>query len=327
VTGLGNDRPLFSVIVLLYNQAHLVEEALESVFAQGYAPVELLVCDDASTDGSGDVAGRWCREHASRFTRCKVLRQPKNRGILPNQLGGIRESRGEYIKTLAADDLLLPEALEAAAEFLGREPGFGLACGGIQSFRVVEGRVELGRKWPRTRNLPFFTLPADLQYRALATRQYGISAPSVFARRKVYETIDLASTGIRLYNDYPTWLSVTLKGFRFGLIGKDTGLYRKSPSSVSQNLAAHGPKMRRRWETDHVKVYREILLPNQDRLSLAERHHVRYKALKTENRAFNRKRPLRRMACGICLAAMKLLDPFEWKALFLSLSGRKKAVG
>jgi Glycosyltransferases involved in cell wall biogenesis len=94
VTCLGNDRPLFSVVVLLYNQARLVEEALESVFAQGYGPVELLVCDDASADGSADVAERWCREHASRFSGWKVLRQPRNRGILPNQLNGIRESRG-----------------------------------------------------------------------------------------------------------------------------------------------------------------------------------------------------------------------------------------
>ena len=321
MTGLGNDRPLFSVIVLLYNQARFVEEALQSVFVQGYGPVELLVCDDASADESAEVAERWCLEHASRFAGWKVIRQPKNRGILPNQLAGIRESRGEYIKTLAADDLLLPGALEAAADFFDREPGFGLACGGTQRFRVVDGRMELGRKAPRPRDLPFFALPADLQYRALATRQYRLAAPSVFARREVYEAIDLASTGIRLYNDYPAWLSATLAGFRFGLVGKDTGLYRESPSSVSQNLAAHGPKMRRRWETDHVKAYRAILLPNRDRLGLAERIDVLYRALKTENRAFNRKRPLRRLACGVCLAALRLLDPFEWKALFRSLSG------
>lgn len=112
MTALASGRPLFSVIVLLYNQARFVEEALASVRDQTWDPIELLVCDDASTDGSADLAERWALENGARFARWKVLRQEKNRGILPNQLAGIRESRGEYVKTLAADDLLLPEALE-----------------------------------------------------------------------------------------------------------------------------------------------------------------------------------------------------------------------
>jgi glycosyltransferase involved in cell wall biosynthesis len=322
VSALASGRPLFSVVLLLYNQARFVEEALASVRDQTWDPIELLVCDDASTDGSADLAERWALENGARFARWKVLRQEKNRGILPNQLAGIRESRGEYVKTLAADDLLLPEALEAAADFFGREPGFGLACGGVQAFRVVEGRMELGGKSPRRRNLPLFSLPAELQYRALATRRYSISAPSVFARRAAYERIDLASTGIRLYNDYPTWLSVTLEGFRFGLIGKDTVLYRKSPSSVSQNLDAHGPKMRRRWETDHFKVYRAIVLPNRHRLSRAERIDVRCRALKAQNCALYRNRPLKRLASWACLFAMSAVNPLKWKALALSARRR-----
>lgn len=322
MTALASGRPLFSVIVLLYNQARFVEEALGSVRDQTWDPIELLVCDDASTDGSAERAERWCRENSDRFAIWKVIRSERNRGILPNQLAGIRESRGEFIKTLAADDLLLPEALEAAAGYFLKEPGVGLACGGVQSFRAVEGRRVLGRKSPRPKNLPFFALSANRQYRALATRRYGVSAPCVFARRAVYERIDLASTGIRLYNDYPAWLSATLAGFRFGVIGKDTGLYRLSPSSVSHNLAALGPKMRRRWESDRVKTYRAIVLPNLDRLSPAERIDVRYRALKAENGAFNRNKPMRRLACGVCLAAMSVIDPLRWKDLAASARRR-----
>jgi len=320
VTRLGNDRPLFSVVVLLYNQARLVEEALESVFAQGYGPVELLVCDDASTDGSADVAERWCREHALRFSRWEVLRQPGNRGILPNQLNGIRESRGKYIKTLAADDLLLPDALEAAAEFFAREPGFGLACGGVQAFLASEGKRELGWKWPGEADLPFFSLSPGLQYRHLVSGQTGILAPSVFVSREVYENIDLASLGIRLVNDYPAWLLATLAGFRFGFIGKDTGLYRLSPASLSQHTARQDARVRRRWRADVVRTHRSIILPNLGKLGFAERYHARYKALQAENRLFNGTRPFRRFASNACLLAMSIFDTVKWKALFRSLS-------
>ena len=320
MTGLGNDRPLFSVVVLLYNQAQLVEEALESVFEQGYGPVELLVCDDASADGSADVAERWCREHALRFSRWEVLRQPGNRGILPNQLNGIRESRGEYIKTLAADDLLLPGALEAAAEFFGREPGVGLACGGVRAFPAAEGKRGLGWKWPGEADLPFFSLGPGLQYRRLVSGQTGILAPSVFASRKVYENIDLASLGIRLVNDYPAWLLATLAGFRFGFIGRDTSLYRLSPASISQHTARQDTRVRRRWRADVVRINRSIILPNVGKLGFAERYHARYKALQAENRLFNGARPFRRFTSNACLLAMSIFDTVKWKALFRSFS-------
>lgn len=320
MTRLENGQPLFSVIVLLFNQSHLVEEALESVFGQGYGPIELLVCDDASTDGSADIAERWCREHASRFSRWEVLRQPRNRGILPNQLNGIRESRGEYIKTLAADDLLLPGALEAAAEFFGREPGFSLACGGVQSFRAAEGGRDLGKKWPKEADLPFFSRDPDGQYRFLVSGRIGIVAPSVFASRKVYERIDLASTRIRLVNDYPAWLLSTLAGFRFGFIGRDTGLYRLGSASVSQQTSRHGPRVRRRWRADVVRIHRSIILPNVGKLGFAERYHARYKALQAENLLFNGARPFRRLAGKTCLLAMSIFDTVKWKALFSSFS-------
>lgn len=319
MNGLGDGQPLFSVVVLLFNQAHLLEESLESVFTQRYGPVELLVCDDASADGSAEVAERWCREHASRFSRWKVIRQPKNRGILPNQLGGIRESRGKFIKTLAADDLLLPGALEAAAEFFGREPGFGLACGGVQAFRAVEGGRQLEWKWPGKADFPFFSMDPGFQYRLLASGRIGIPAPSVFARREVYERIDLASLRIRLVNDYPAWLLATLAGFRFGFVGKDTGLYRLGPASVSQQAARHGTRMGRRWRADSLITHRFIILPNLDKLGFAERYHARYKALQAENRLFNGARPLRRFACKAFLLAMSILDPVKWGTLSRSL--------
>jgi len=327
VTRLENGQPLFSVVILLFNQARLVEEALESVFGQDYSPVELLVCDDASADGSAEVAERWCREHASRFTKWKVIRQSVNRGILPNQLNGIRESRGEYIKTLAADDRLLPGALSCAARFFAGNPGFALVCGGFQAFEAVDGTIRLGERRPFPKNLDFFTMEAPSQFRYLALRRIGNMAPGIFARRSVYERIDLASTGIRLLNDLPAWLLATLAGFRIGLLGQDTCLYRRGPSSVSQNISSHGTRTGRRWRSDILKVYERVILPNLDRLGPAERFHVRYKGLQARNRLLNANRPLRWLAASGCLLLMKVMDVYSLELRARSLLGRFRSPG
>jgi hypothetical protein len=222
--------------------------------------------------------------------------------------------------TLAADDLLLPGALEAVAEFFGREPGVrpGLRRGpGLPGGRRQEGvGVEMAR-----RGRPFLLLHESRPpVPPLVSGQTGILAPSVFASRKVYENIDLASLGIRLVNDYPAWLLAALAGFRFGFIGKDTSLYRLSPASISQHTARQDTRVRRRWRADVVRTHRSIILPNLGKLGFAERYHARYKALQAENRLFNGTRPFRRFASNACLLAMSIFDTVKWKALFRSLS-------
>lgn len=107
-----------SVVIPTYNGAHIVGEAIDSVLAQTYRDFEVIVVDDASTDNSLEVLGRY-------EPRIQVIRRESRGGPGPARNDGIRASRGEYIAFLDHDDLYLPRRLEAAAQFLDENPEFG----------------------------------------------------------------------------------------------------------------------------------------------------------------------------------------------------------
>ncbi|GGX90122.1 bifunctional glycosyltransferase/CDP-glycerol:glycerophosphate glycerophosphotransferase [Streptomyces fructofermentans] len=104
--------PRFSVIVPAYNvQAHL-HECLASVLEQGGCDLELIVVDDCSPDGCGDVADGF----AARDPRVRVVRLPENAGPGPARDAGVRQATGDYLLFLDGDDTLAPDALRSIGD-------------------------------------------------------------------------------------------------------------------------------------------------------------------------------------------------------------------
>ena len=122
---------LVSVIVPTFNRERLVTEAMDSVWAQTYRPIELIVVDDGSTDGTVRVVEQWGREHASdaAFT-CRVVRQENRKVSAARDLGAV-ESRGEYIQFLDSDDLLYPQRLAVMVGVARDTPGFQVAVSDV----------------------------------------------------------------------------------------------------------------------------------------------------------------------------------------------------
>ena len=107
--------PLLSVVIPTWNRARLVREAVESALAQG-AGVEVVVVDDASTDGTAD-------ELARRFgPRIKLLRLSRRGGVGAARNAGVRQASGELLAFLDSDDLWLPGKLDAELRIFERFP-------------------------------------------------------------------------------------------------------------------------------------------------------------------------------------------------------------
>lgn len=99
---------LVSVIMPTYNSERFVAASIESVLAQTYADLELIVVDDASSDGTGAKVETFVK----RDPRVKFLRQTVNAGAAEARNRAIGEARGRYIAFLDSDDLWLPRKLE-----------------------------------------------------------------------------------------------------------------------------------------------------------------------------------------------------------------------
>lgn len=108
--GLGPDP--VAVVVSLFNYANVVEECLDSVAAQEYAQLELIVVDDASNkDDSVDIAQRWMKRHRKRFGRSLLVSHFSNGGLSKTRNTGIGLSHSELALVLDADNTIRPQAI------------------------------------------------------------------------------------------------------------------------------------------------------------------------------------------------------------------------
>ena len=96
---------LVSVVMPTYNRASRVVRALESIRAQSYRPIEVIVVDDGSTDETADLVGSWARLHERDGFNVRLLTQANN-GAPSARNVGLVASRGEFIQYMDSDDIM-----------------------------------------------------------------------------------------------------------------------------------------------------------------------------------------------------------------------------
>lgn len=117
----SGQRGLVSVIVTAYNQDWVIGETLATVAAQTYRPIECIIVNDGSQDGSAEIIDDFVRNHAGTLN-IRVIHQ-KNQGAQGARNTGVRASSGELIQFFDGDDLLAPDKIRAQAEFLTSAEG------------------------------------------------------------------------------------------------------------------------------------------------------------------------------------------------------------
>ncbi|MFY9233997.1 MAG: glycosyltransferase [Fimbriimonadaceae bacterium] len=139
------NKPLVSIVIPCYNQERFVGAAIESALAQTYSPLEVVVVNDGSTDGSGEIL--------KRFSDRIVLVDQENGGLSAARNAAIRASTGEFIMLLDADDILLPNCVESRLVLLGLSPQarpIGLVAG---YYREIDEYGNLLPRIPEVRKL------------------------------------------------------------------------------------------------------------------------------------------------------------------------------
>jgi len=124
----GALAPRISVVMPAFNAAAHVGAAVESILGQTYGDFELVVIDDGSTDGTAEIVGR----HAD--PRIRLLRNPRNLGLIATLNRGLRECRGELVARMDADDISLPGRFAAQLRFLDAHPEVGICGTSIETF-------------------------------------------------------------------------------------------------------------------------------------------------------------------------------------------------
>jgi glycosyltransferase involved in cell wall biosynthesis len=234
--GPGTAPPLVSVIIPCFNAIHFIRETIASVYVQGHRPLEVIVVDDGSTDGSWELLQRL---QAGEFPDLVVLCHPgrENRGETIARALALGRASGEFIAVLDADDLFRPGKLDRQLEALARHPDVVLCHTAVE---VVGDLSRASFFQSHFNNNP------DGPYRFSALPEYlirnRICNSSVLVRAEALRSISWATTIVLGFGDWPCWSLLDQRG-RFLYLDQPLTGYRVHPDSKTTAFARH--KLRR----------------------------------------------------------------------------------
>ncbi len=134
--------PKVSIGIPVYNGENYIASAIEGVLNQTYEDLELVITDNASTDGTSDI----CSSYAARDSRVRYFRNPENLGASPNFNKVFHESTGEYFAWKAHDDYYAPTWVQKCVEALDNDPDVILAYSLIRMLDMENNELELNHQ-------------------------------------------------------------------------------------------------------------------------------------------------------------------------------------
>lgn len=234
-----NSEVLVSIVVATFNSSATVVETLNSIAAQSHLALELLVCDDASCDSTPNLIADWLARHGHRFRRAEFLRSPQNLGVCRNLDRAYAVAAGRWIKPIAGDDVLMPEAIERMVLAGERVAGAGVVVSPVFTFHTdtPNGQRQCLAILPAKIDRPRFALPPAPLTRALAERNF-VPAPGNMVRADALRAVGGIDLSFTHLEDWPSWMRLAASGTRFVLLDEALVGYRQSTVSISARRSA-----------------------------------------------------------------------------------------
>lgn len=209
-------KGLVSVIIPVYNSAKYLKRTLESVLAQTYKEIEIVLVDDQSTDNSADIIKKYMRNYSS----IVYYLQPHNMGAGYARNKALELSKGQYVAFLDADDIWKPEKIEKQLLLLKKKQG----CFCFTAIEMINGRDKVikGKR----------KIKEEVNYEFLLSNTM-IPTSSVLIDRIVVGDFDMHLR--RGGQDYATWLRLLRDGKVAYGIDEALVAYRVDGQSLSSN--------------------------------------------------------------------------------------------
>lgn len=203
-----SDNPKVSVIVTCYNYGEYLDECLNSVAAQTYDNIEVIIVDDGSTDDTPIISAGFLMGLSKPDRPWKYIRTENSGQPAYSRNRGIADSIGELILCVDADDILMPTMLEECVQALKKNPDASIAYTGVTTFG------ESNQQW----HAPPFSYETLIQ-------QNFICYASLY-KKEIWEATGGYSTNLRGMEDYEQWIKASGLGYRGINIPRQLWKYR-----------------------------------------------------------------------------------------------------
>lgn len=256
-----DDAPTISIVMAAYQAADTIAEAVASALAQTVPPLEVIVCDDGSTD---DLAAA-----LAPYRERVVLLRSEHGGAASAWNHALRAASGELVYRFDSDDVLLPGALEALSDLAAARPDLDLLSTDV--YFDVDGEL-VGRFYDEN---PF---PVADQRAAILERCF-VGWPA--ARRERLLSVGGFDESLRNGADWDAWIRMILDGARAGLVREPLLRYRIRPGSLSSDRTR---SLQARVGVLDKALSHPGLTPKERKVAAAMRRQANERALATAAR-------------------------------------------
>jgi len=218
------EQALVSICIPTANRAKFLQQSLPTICGQKYAPIEIVISDNASTDGTE----RFCRELAENDPRVRYVRQPVNLGIWGNHNACIELARGPLLCIFHDDDIYEPDIVGEYVEFMQAHPNVGVVC---SDFSLIddEGRTIANRQFGATRAMPGETLIEQ----TLRSGRSSVAVSGAMMRRSAIGDLRFTTSQAMGFADFVMWFGMA-ETSEVGHIGRRLWSYRLHSGSLSR---------------------------------------------------------------------------------------------
>jgi len=299
-------KPKITLGLLVYNGERYLGQTIDSLLSQTYGDFELLVSDNASTDGTEGI----CRSYAAQDRRISYIRQRENIGAMGNFNYLASRATTDYFKWCAADDLIAPNFLATCIEFLESQPNFVLCQSSTRTIGFDDSELpnDIIKSSGASERIP---IGLNEEYHPWQRfRDVLLGSTAIMDLWGVIRTAQLKDTGLlRPYVGYEKILmaALSLRG-RFAELPQQLFSYRIHPDSFSSRIAEDA---RQEWCDPAEK----------------QTTYPRLKYLDGYFNAIGRSRlsPVQKMLCRVAIGRY-LLQVSKWRRVLLESILRRQLV-
>jgi glycosyltransferase involved in cell wall biosynthesis len=226
-----SDKPLVTIITVAFNSAATIERTILSVVAQTYRPIEYIVIDGGSSDGTVPIIFKWAQY-------ISYWHSAKDSGISDAFNLGVAAAHGEFIGIVNSDDWMSADQIELLISALERT-GAAFAFGRL-AYHAADGSV-------------LYYMDGNSDYfREIFWRMPPINHPTVIARRTMFSAVGLFDPHRRVAMDYDWHLRAELKGLRGVYVAAAIG--HMMDGGISKNAWQKGLREVRDIAVHHTRL-------------------------------------------------------------------------
>jgi len=214
-------KPLVSISSACYNHKEFLEEFFDSILSQTYKNFEVIIGDDASTDGSQEILKKYQNKYPDKI---KLILNKKNMGVTLNSINVFKQCKGKYIALLSTDDLIFPQKIEKQVKVFENNPNINICYHDLEViFEKNDKKIlfsQINQYTPKTGNIKKLI-------------KYGtfMGACSVMVRRENIPSY-FFDERIKIASDWK-FLIDTIKNGKFYYIDEVLGKYRRHENNIT----------------------------------------------------------------------------------------------